>query len=190
MFSWRNKITARAQLFKTNNIIQYGSGKRTNFFFHFADQFYSPRFSTEWFGINHSEWKSFTQSYRLNIPRTFSGPQCTHYSLSVCEYLRVAIDYSVQVSLTTQIILSHDDNQTKIVTTANTINTLLTGAGSSRIRLQNVRTYINSSASDNQLYDWFFFVSASSIKGYIRTTAGSPNAQGRQRIWPKASDDF
>ena len=64
----------------------------------------------------------------------------------------MAIDYSVQVSLTTQIILSHDDNQTKIVTTANTINTLFT-AGSSRIRLQNVPTYINSSASDNQLCD-------------------------------------
>ena len=48
----------------------------------------------------------------------------------------MAIDYSVQVILTTQIILSHDDNQTKIVTTANTINTLLTSAGSSRIRLQ------------------------------------------------------
>ena len=65
----------------------------------------------------------------------------------------MAIDYSVQVSLTTQIILSHDDNQTKIVTTVNTINTLLTSAGSSRIRLQNVPTYINSSASDNQLCD-------------------------------------
>ena len=35
--------------------IQYGSGKRTNFFFHFADQFYNPRFSAEWFGVNHSE---------------------------------------------------------------------------------------------------------------------------------------
>ena len=65
----------------------------------------------------------------------------------------MAIDYSVQVSLTTQIILSHDDNHTKIVRTANTINTLLTSAGSSRIRLQNVLTYINSSASDNQLCD-------------------------------------
>ena len=65
----------------------------------------------------------------------------------------MAIDYSVQVSLTTQIILSHDDNETKIVTTANTINTLLTSAGSSRIRLQNVLTYINSSASENQLYN-------------------------------------
>ena len=43
------------------------------------------------------------------------------------------IDYSVQVSLTTRIILSNDDNQTKIVTTVNTINTLLTSAGSSRI---------------------------------------------------------
>ena len=65
----------------------------------------------------------------------------------------MVIDYSVQVSLTTEIILSHDDNQTKIVTTANTINSLLTSAGSSRIRLQNVPTYINSSASDNQLCD-------------------------------------
>ena len=35
--------------------VQYGSGKRTNFFFHFADQFYNPRFSAEWFGVNHSE---------------------------------------------------------------------------------------------------------------------------------------
>ena len=35
--------------------LQYGSGKRTNFFFHFADQFYNPRFSAEWFGVNHSE---------------------------------------------------------------------------------------------------------------------------------------
>ena len=44
----------------------------------------------------------------------------------------MAIDYSVQVSLTTQIILSHDDNQTKIVTTAKTINTalVLAAAGS------------------------------------------------------------
>ena len=91
-------------------IIQYGSGKRTNFFFHFADQFYNPRFSAEWFGVNHSEWKSFTRSYALDIPRTFSGPQCTHDIRSACEYLRVAIDYSVQVSLTTQIILSNDDN--------------------------------------------------------------------------------
>ena len=125
------------------------------FFFHFTDKFYNPRFSAEWFGVNHSEWKRFTQSYALDIPRTFSGPQCTHDIRSVCEYLRVAIDYSVQVSLTTQIILSHEDNQTKIVTTANTINTLLTSAGSSRIRLQNAPTYINSSASDNQLCDWF-----------------------------------
>ena len=37
----------------------------------------------------------------------------------------MAIDYSEQVSLTTQIILSHDDNQTKIVTTANKIITLI-----------------------------------------------------------------
>ena len=65
----------------------------------------------------------------------------------------MAIDYSVQVSLTTQLILSHDNNQTKIVTTANTINTLLTSAGGSRIRLQNVSIYINSSASYNQLCD-------------------------------------
>ena len=105
--------------------IQYGSGKRTNFFFHFADQFYNPRFSAEWFGVNHSEWKKFTRSYALDIPRTFSGPQCTHDIRSVCEYLRVATDYSVQVSLTTQIILSHDDNQTKIVTTAIIILTLV-----------------------------------------------------------------
>ena len=63
------------------------------------------------------------------------------------------MDYSIQVSLTTQIILSHDDNQTKIVTTANTINTLLTSAGGSRIRLQNVPTYMDRSASDNQLCD-------------------------------------
>ena len=159
-------------------------------FFHFADQFYNPRFSAEWFGVNHSEWKGFTQSYALDIPRTFSGPQCTHDIRSVCEYLGVAIDYSVEVSLTTQIILSHHDNHIKNVTTANTINTLLTCAGSSRIRLQNVPTYINSSASDNRLCDWFFYVSVASIKGYIRATAGSPNVQGRQRIWPKASDDF
>ena len=72
----------------------------------------------------------------LDILRTFSGPQCAHDIRSVCEYLRVEIDYSAQVSLTNQIILSHDDNETKIVTTANTINTLLTGAGGSRIRLQ------------------------------------------------------
>ena len=65
----------------------------------------------------------------------------------------MAIDYSVQVSLTSQIILSHEDNQTKIVTTANTIITLLTSAGGSRIRLKNVPTYINSFASDNQLCD-------------------------------------
>ena len=64
----------------------------------------------------------------------------------------MAIDYSVQVSLTTQIILSHDDNQTKVVTTVNTINTLFS-AGSNRIRLQNVPTYINSSTSDDQLCD-------------------------------------
>ena len=38
--------------------------------------------------------------------------------------------------------------------------------------------------------EFLFYVSAASIKGYIRTTAGSPNAQGRQHIWPKASDDF
>ena len=62
----------------------------------------------------------------------------------------MAIDYFVQVSLITQIILSHDDNQTKIVTTA---NTRITTAGGSRIRLQNIPTYINSSASDNQLCD-------------------------------------
>ena len=37
----------------------------------------------------------------------------------------MATDYSVQVSLTTQIILSHDDNQTKIVTTAIIILTLV-----------------------------------------------------------------
>ena len=91
----------------------------------------------------------------------------------------MAIDYFVQVSLSTQIILSHDDNQTQIVTTANTINTRITTAGGSRIRLQNVPTYINSSASDNQLCDCFFYVSAASIEGYIRTTVGSPNAQGR-----------
>ena len=121
--------------------------------------------STEWFGVNHSKWKSFTQSYALDIPRTFSGPQCTHDIRSVCEYLRMAIDYSVQVSLTTGIILSHDDNQTKIVTTANTINTLLTSAGSSRIRPQNVPTYINSSASDNQLCDWFFMFQLYICKG-------------------------
>ena len=101
----------------------------------------------------------------------------------------MAIDYSVQVSLTTQIILTHDDNQTKIVTTANTINILLTSAGGSRISLQNVPTYINSSASDNQLR-LIFYVSAAGIKGYIQTTAGSPNAQDQRRIWPKASDDF
>ena len=89
----------------------------------------------------------------LDIPRTFSGPQCTHDIRSVCEYLGVAIDYSVQVSLTTQSILSHDDNQTKIVTTVNTIITLLISAGGSRIRLQNVPTYKNSSASDNRLCD-------------------------------------
>ena len=65
----------------------------------------------------------------------------------------MAIDYSVQVSLITRIILSHDDNQIKIVTTANIINTLLTSAGGSRIRLQNVPIYINSSVSDNQLCD-------------------------------------
>ena len=67
----------------------------------------------------------------------------------------MAIDYFVQVSLTTQIILSHDDNQTKIVTNANTINIRITTAGGSRIRLQNVPTYINSSASDNQLLHSF-----------------------------------
>ena len=106
-------------------LLQYGSGKRTNFFFHFADQFYNPRFSAEWFGVNHSEWKKFTRSYALDIPRTFSGPQCTHDIRSVCEYLRVATDCSVQASLTTQIILSHDDNQTKIVTTAIIILTLV-----------------------------------------------------------------
>ena len=105
--------------------LQYGSGKRTNFFFHFADQFYNPRFSAEWFGVNHSEWKKFTRSYALDIPRTFSGPQCTHDIRSVCEYLRVATDCSVQVSLTTQIILSHNDNHTKIVTTAIIILTLV-----------------------------------------------------------------
>ena len=105
--------------------LQYGSGKRTNFFFHFADQFYNPRFSAEWFGVNHSEWKKFTRSYALDIPRTFSGPQCTHDIRSVCEYLRVATDCSVQVSLTTQIILSHNDNRTKIVTTAIIILTLV-----------------------------------------------------------------
>ena len=54
-----------------------------------------------------------------------SGPQCTNDIRSVYEYLRVATDYSVQVSLTTQIILSHDDNQTKIVTTAIIILTLV-----------------------------------------------------------------
>ena len=139
----------------------WGSGKRIIFFFHFADQFY-----------NHYEWKSFTRSYALNIP-TFSGPQCTHDIRSVCEYLRVAIDYSVQVSLTTQIILSHDDNQTKIVTTANTINTLFT-AGSSRIRLQNVPTYINSSASDNQLCDWFLCFSCEYQRVYPKRQLVAP----------------
>ena len=137
--------------------VQYGSGKRTNFFFHFADQFYNPRFSAEWFGVNHSEWKKFTRTYALDILRTFSGPQCTHDIRSVCEYLRVATDYSVQVSLTTQIILSHDDNQTKIVTT-----------GGSRIRLQYPLT---QNASDNQLCDWFFYVSAAEC----------------QRVWPNNS---
>ena len=69
----------------------------------------------------------------------------------------MAIDYSVQVSLTTQIILSYD-NQTKIVTTANTINTLLTRAGSNRIRLQNVPTYINSSTpTTNSATDFLCF---------------------------------
>ena len=104
--------------------IQYGSGKKKkkkNFFFQFADQFYNPRFSIEWFGVNHSTWKSLTWSYALDIPRTFHRPQCTYDIRSVCKYLRVAIDYSVQVSLT---FLSHDDNQTKIVTTVNTIYTL------------------------------------------------------------------
>ena len=66
--------------------VQYGSGKRTNFFFHFADQFYNPRFSAEWFGVNHSEWESFTWSYALDIPRTLSGPQCTHDIRSICEW--------------------------------------------------------------------------------------------------------
>ena len=163
--------------------------KEPIFFFHFADQFYNPRFSAKCFGVNHSEWKSFTQSYALDIPRTFSGPQCAHDIWSVCEYLLVAIDYSAQVSLTTQIILSHNDNQTKIVTTANTTNTLLTSAGGSRIRLQNVPIYINSSAFDNQLR-LIFYASAASIKGYVRTTAGSPYVQDRRHIWPKASDDF
>ena len=122
---WRYDIYTRFSRANKLNHIQYGSGKRTNFFFHFADQFYNPRFSAEWFGVNHSEWKKFTRSYALDIPRTFSGPQCTHDIRSVCEYLRVATDYSVQVSLTTQIILSHDDNQTKIVTTAIIILTLV-----------------------------------------------------------------
>ena len=57
----------------------------------------------------------------------------------------------------------------------------------------NAHTYINISASDNQLCDWFF-VSAASIKGNIRTTAGNrdrnTNAQGQQHIWTKAADDF
>ena len=123
--SWKKIMAGYPQTTCTSSDhVQYGSGKRTNFFFHFADQFYNPLFFAEWFGVNHPEWKSFTRSYALDIPRTFSGPQCTHDIRSVCEYLRVAIDYSVQESLTTQIILSNDENQTKIVTTANTINTL------------------------------------------------------------------
>ena len=77
----------------------------------------------------------------------------------------MVIDYFVQVSLTTQIILSHNNNQTKIVTTANTINTRITTAGGSRIRLQNVPTYINSSASDNQLCDCFFVFQLRVSKG-------------------------
>ena len=141
-------------------------------------------------GLEYSEWKKITRSYALDIPRTFSGPQCTHDIRSLCEYLRVAIDYFVQVSLTTQIILSHDNNQTKIVTTANTINTRITTAGGSRIRLQNVPTYINKFCFRQPTLRLIFYVSAASIEGYIRTTVGSPNAQGRWRIWPKASDDF
>ena len=159
--------------------------KEPIFFFHFTDQFYNPPFSAEWFGVNHSEWKRFTRSYALDIPRTFSGPQCTHDIQSVCEYLRVAIDYSVQVSLTTQIILSHDDNQTKIVTTANTINTLLTSAGSSRIRLQNVPTYINSSASDNQLCDWLFMFQLRVSKGISEQQLVAPMRKAGDYFVPK-----
>ena len=116
-----------------------------------------------------------------------SGPQCTNDIRSVCEYLRVATDYSVQVSLTTQIILSHDDNQTKIVTTAIIILTLvlvLAAAGSDcNIHLHKMLPTTNS-ATD------FFMFQLRNVKGYGRTTAGSPNTQGRRRIWPKASDDF
>ena len=115
----------------------------------------------------------------------FRGPQCTHDIRSVCEYLRVAIDYFVQVSLTTQIILSHDDNQTKIVTTANTINTRITTAGGSRIRLQNVPTYINSSASDNQLCDWFFMFQLRVSKGISEQQLVAPMRKEGDVFGPK-----
>ena len=97
----------------------------------------------------------------------------------------MATDYSVQVSLTNQIILSHDDNQTKIVTIANTINTLLTIAGSSRIRLQNVPTYINSSASDNQLCDRLFMFQLRVSKGISEQQLVAPMHNAGNEFGPK-----
>ena len=97
----------------------------------------------------------------------------------------MAIDYFVQISLTTQIILSHDNNQTKIVTTANTINTVLISAGGSWIRLQNVPTYINSSASDNQLYDCFFMFQLRVSKGISEQQLVVPMRKAGDVFGPK-----
>ena len=57
---------------------------------------------------------------------------------------------------------------------------VLAAAGSD---CKNDHTYINSSASDDQLCD--FYVSATSIKGYIPTTAGSPMRKASDVFGPK-----
>ena len=75
----------------------------------------------------------------------------------------MATDYSVQVSLTTQIILS-DDNQTKIVTTAIIILVLAAAGSDCNIHLHKMLPTTNS-ATD------FFYVSAAEC----------------QRVWPNNS---
>ena len=100
--------------------LQYGSGKKKNSIHRpilqssiFRRVVWSKPLCVKKFYAKLCAW------YSEDIPRTSVYP-C--YS----ECLRVAIDYSVQVSFTARIILSfslsHDGNQTKLVTTANTIN--------------------------------------------------------------------
>ena len=127
MFLWRKKKNINIFRLEKKAFyleLQYGSGKRTNFFFSFRGPILQSAIFRRVVWSKPFRVKKIYSKLCARYSEDISGPQCTHDIRSVCEYLRVATDYSVQVSLTTQIILS-DDNQTKIVTTAIIILTLV-----------------------------------------------------------------